>query len=195
MFAFKKVITQLEKSVTKGRSQKADDSPNPDTESVVAKLNSEIARVKAENASQHDVFSRKIDEMARTNGETLSKYTAQISIPHAEVLRLQAGWKTNLRLVPLRMCSPRIPKGKRRWLLRPGRCRLVRHMPSSVPSNGWTKGFPVSLKESINPMRASSGRPSEEPARGRSVTRRNVERSSPEEPDDGDDDSDDSEHT
>ena len=43
--------------------------------------------------------------------------------------------------------------------------------------------------------RASSGRPSEEPVRGRSITRRNVERNSPDEPDDGDDDSDDSEHS
>ena len=38
--------------------------------------------------------------------------------------------------------------------------------------------------------RVSSGRPSEEPVRGRSITRR-----APDEPDDGDDDSDDSEHS
>ena len=38
--------------------------------------------------------------------------------------------------------------------------------------------------------KVSSGRPSGEPARGRSITRRN-----PDDPDDGDDDSDDSDHS
>ena len=61
LFVLKEAVSHLEKSARE-RSQKADGSPNPDTESVVAKLNSEIAKVKAENASQQDVFSRKIDD-------------------------------------------------------------------------------------------------------------------------------------
>ena len=85
----KKVVSQLEKSFRE-RNQKADDSPNPDTESAVAKLNSEIVKVKAESASQQDVFSRKIDEMARASDETLLKYTTQIGTLHAVVLRLRS---------------------------------------------------------------------------------------------------------
>ena len=48
------------------------------------------------------------------------------------------------------------------------------------------------LPEKVNKSdeHASGSRPSEEPARGRSITRR-----APDEPDDGDDDSDDSEHS
>ena len=48
----------------------------------------------------------------------------------------------------------------------------------------------LSEKVDKSDERASSGRPSEEPARGRSITRRD-----PDGPDDGDDDSDDSEHS
>ena len=53
------------------------------------KLNSELARAKAENSSQQNAFSRKIDDMARTNDETLSKYVAQINTLLAELLRMQ----------------------------------------------------------------------------------------------------------
>ena len=88
MFALKKVIKQLEESA-KGNSQKAGSSTDPDHKSVVAKLNSEIARAKAENASQQNVFSRKIYEMARANDETFSKYVAQTNTLHAEFLRFQ----------------------------------------------------------------------------------------------------------
>ena len=48
----------------------------------------------------------------------------------------------------------------------------------------------LSEKVDKSDERASSARPSEEPARGRSITRRD-----PDGPDDGDDDSDDSEHS
>ena len=88
VFALKKVIKQLEGSAKEDR-QKAGSSTDPDHKSVVAKLNSEIARAKAENAPQQNVFSRKIDDMARANGETLSKYVSQIHTLHAEVLRVQ----------------------------------------------------------------------------------------------------------
>ena len=88
MFALKKVIAKLEESA-KEHSQKADSSLNPDTESVVVELSSEVVRGKAENASQQNVFSRRIDDMARANDETLSKYVAQITTLHTEVLRLQ----------------------------------------------------------------------------------------------------------
>ena len=70
VFALKKAIKRLEESA-KENSQKAG------------------VRAKAENASQQNVFSRKIDDMARTNDETLAKYVAQITTLHAEVLRLQ----------------------------------------------------------------------------------------------------------
>ena len=43
--------------------------------------------------------------------------------------------------------------------------------------------------------RASSSRPSEEPARGRSTTRRSVEETTPGEPDDGDDVFEESKHS
>ena len=56
VFALKKVITKLESA--KERGQKADGSLDPDTGSVVAKLNSEMVRVKAENASQQNVQSK-----------------------------------------------------------------------------------------------------------------------------------------
>ena len=70
VFVLKKAIKQLEESA-KGPNQKAGSSSDPDPESVVAKLNSELVRAKAENASQQNVLSRKIDHMARTNDETL----------------------------------------------------------------------------------------------------------------------------
>ena len=93
--ALKKVITKPE--AAKERSQKADGSLSPDTESVAAKLNSEVVRVKAENASQQNVLSRKIDDdMARANDGTLSKYVARITTLHAEVLRLQSRLENNL---------------------------------------------------------------------------------------------------
>ena len=87
VFTLNKVIKQLEESA-KGHSQKAGSSTNPTSESVIAKLNSELVRAKAENSSQQNVFSRKIDDMARTNDETLSKYVAQINTLHAELLRM-----------------------------------------------------------------------------------------------------------
>ena len=88
VLALKKVIKQLEESA-KGHSQKAGSSTDPGPESVAAKLSSEFVRAKAENASQQNVFSGKIDDIARTNDETLSKYVAQSNTLHAELLRFQ----------------------------------------------------------------------------------------------------------
>ena len=69
----KEIVSQLATSVRE-LSQKAD-APDPDTSSVVAKLISEVIEAKAENASQQDVSSRKIDEMARANDGEILRYT------------------------------------------------------------------------------------------------------------------------
>ena len=56
---------------------------------AVAKRNGEVIKARAENTSQQDVLSRKIDDMARANGEIL-RSTTQIGALHSEVLRLQS---------------------------------------------------------------------------------------------------------
>ena len=90
----------------------------------------------------------------------------------------------------VRTRQPRIPRGESRWPPRPGRCRQALLGSSPLPLNEWNKGSGLSERVDKSDERVSSGRPSEEPARGRSIPRRD-----PDEPDDGDDDSDDSGHS
>ena len=176
MFALKKVIAKLEVSA-KEYSQKADSSLGPDTGSVVAKLNSEIVRAKAENASQQNVFSRKIDDMARTNDETLSKYVAQITTLYAEVLRLQNRLENSSEARSSQDVTAPNPKrevsvASTARAMSPGTTQVIlgaiERMEQRISG--------LSEKVDKSDERASSGRPSEEPARGRSITRRNVEK-------------------
>ena len=186
VFALKKVIKRLEESA-KEYSQKAGSSTDPDPEFVIVKLNSEMARAKTENASQQNVFSRKIDDMARANDETLSKYVAQINTLHAEVLRLQHRQENSSEARSSKDVSAPNPK---REISVASTAR-----PLSLGTTQVILGAIERMEQRISGLsekvnksdeRASGSRPSEEPARGRSVTR-----GAPDEPDDGDDDSDD----
>ena len=171
VFALKKVITKLEESA-KERSEKADGSLNPDTESVVANLSSVIVRVKAENASQQNVLSRKIDDMARANDETLSKYVAQITTLHAEVLRLRSRLENNSEArssqdVPAPNPKREVSVAFTARSMSPGTTHAV------LSAIGRMERRISGLSERVDKSdeRASSGRPNEEP-----VTRRSVEK-------------------
>lgn len=139
----KETVSQLGTSVRE-LSQKAG-APDSDANSVVAKSSSEVIKAKAENASQQDIFSRKIDEMARASDEKILRYTTQIGALRGEVLRLQSQSenKSEARSGPNEILPN--PKSEVFSLLQLlGRCRPVLFMLSSAPSNEWANGSPVS---------------------------------------------------
>ena len=78
----KRTIGQLEESA-KEPSQMAGSPSETKLIAAITKLNGELARAKAENSSQQDVFSQKIEDMSRKHDDTLSKYVAQTNTLHA----------------------------------------------------------------------------------------------------------------
>ena len=137
------------------------------------------------------MFSRKIDDMARTNDETLSKYVAQINTLDAELQRLQSRQENSSENRPSQDTTAPNPKrevsvASTSRSMSPGTIRVVliaiERMEQKISG--------LSERVDKSDERVSSGRPSEEPARGRSITRRD-----PDGPDDGDDDSSDSDHS
>ena len=125
--------------------------------------------MKAENASQQDVFSRKIGEMGRANDETLLKYTARIGILH-EVLRLQSRSENRSEACSSQNKSPTNSKrevsvASTARSMSPGTTYVIHAILSAIERMDQRTS---ALSERVD----RSDRPSEEPARGRSTTRR-----------------------
>ena len=122
-------------------------------------------------------FSRKIDDMARANDETLSKYVAQITTLNAEVLRLQSRVENNSEA---RSSQDALAPNPGREVsvactarsMSPG----TTHVILSAIERMKQRISGLSERVDRSDEKASSGPSNEEPARGRSVTRRNVEK-------------------
>ena len=165
----KEIVSQLDTSVRE-LSQKAG-APDPDTNSVVAKLNSEVFKAQAENASQQDVFSRKIDEVARANAEKILRYTTQIGALHGEALRLQSRSENKSEARSNQNEIPHNPKkevsvASSARSMSPGTTSAIYSTVEQIDQR--ISGLSDRVDRSDD--RASSSRPSEEPARGRSTT-------------------------
>ena len=175
---------------------------------TVAKVNGELARAKAENSSQQDMFSRRIEDMSKKRDEELSEYPAQVRTLHAELLRMQGYRERSPENIPSKESVTPNPKrevtvadAQNTTYSNPKREVSVASAGRSM-SPGTTQVILTAIQrmeQRISSLadrvdksdgRTSSSRPSGEHTRGRSITRRN-----PGDPDDGDDDSDDSDHS
>ena len=129
--------------------------------------------------------------MAQNNDETLSKYVAQINTFYVELLRMQNRQENSPEARPSQEGTAPNPKrevsvASAARSMSPGTTQVI--LTAIERMDQRISG--LSEKVNRSDEKASGSRPSEEPARGRSVTWRE-----PGQPDDGDDGSDDSEHS
>ena len=157
---------------------------------------------------RNKTLSRKIEDMSRKKDEELSEYSAQVSTLHAKLLRMQGCRERGPENLPSKGSATPNPK---REVSAAGSQNTANSNPKrevSVASTArsMSPGTTQVIFTAIQRMeqrisgladrvdksdeRASSSRPCGEPARGRSITRRD-----PDHPDDGDDDPDDSDHS
>ena len=160
---------------------------------------------KAENSVQQNVLSRKIEDMSRTTDETLSKYVTQSNNLHAELLRMQGFRERSPENRPCKDTATPNPKREVSVASAQNAATLnpKREVSVASTSRSMSPGTIQIILTAIERMeqriaglservdksneKGSSGHPIGEPARGRSITRRN-----PDDPDDEGDDSDDS---